>query len=149
MQERQRPAHAGGFMHTSEIRDLTALEYQNIGVHVLGKKNARLEYPLPRLFLVLPGDLNSWIDPNSKTHRLRLYYVCDHDKGTHDPGSVPQFKHISDHQGHDTRQLQEFFRKYGHYTLVILMMSRLGSFSGNGDEVLPHSTRELLWGHDV
>lgn len=25
--------------------------------------------------------------------------LCDHDKGTHDPGSVPQHKHISDHEG--------------------------------------------------
>jgi hypothetical protein len=68
-----------------------------------------LDFAAPRLFPVLPSDLDAWDDNDVTTHTFRLYFLCDfkyrkeYDHKSHSvlPQSKirPEHIHLSGHQG--------------------------------------------------
>ncbi|KAG0017194.1 hypothetical protein BGZ81_010856 [Podila clonocystis] len=111
--------------------------YRLFGEHFLAKAYSPLDHPAPKLFLVLPDDPHSGVDTDTRTRVFRLYFICDPENT---PGWFHQQKHISDHEGYELKRPTEFFQKFGHYALSILMV-----FRGKTD--LFSDASKLLWSH--
>lgn len=94
----------------------------------------QLEFAGPRLFLVLPHELEHWDEHDRATHRFRLYFLCDfnyHDASSRHPQSAssivsPQHIHLVDHRGYDLERAPEFFALYGAYALTMLELVQQG-----------------------
>ncbi|KAG0343646.1 hypothetical protein BG005_002281 [Podila minutissima] len=85
------------------------------------------EYPIPRLFIVLPKDRELWDNLNPFTHKFRLYFLCECGEHTRSAGStIPHHIHLAKHGGYDLERPTEFFRKYGTYILTMMEMVRFG-----------------------
>ncbi|KAG0349412.1 hypothetical protein BG004_006441 [Podila humilis] len=102
------------------------------------------EYPIPRLFIVLPrtpgssfsgnnGGVGSdsssetWDRLNPWTRKFRLYFLCECGDHTKTPGSkIPHHIHLAKHEGYDVDRPTEFFEKYGSYLLIMMEMVRYG-----------------------
>jgi len=85
------------------------------------------EYPIPRLFIVLPDDRSSWNPLDFFSNKFRLYFLCEcgeHTKAT--KSNIPHRIHLAKHQGYDIERPNEFFQQYGLYVLMILKMLKLG-----------------------
>ncbi|KAG0361138.1 hypothetical protein BGX24_005427, partial [Mortierella sp. AD032] len=82
------------------------------------------EYPIPRLFIILPKDTSEWSPTSIINHQYQLYFLCEcgeHTKvldgdNTNDTHRI----HIAKHQGYDLERPTEFFQKYGKYMLTLL-----------------------------
>lgn len=95
-----------------------------------------LDFAAPRLFLVLPSNLDAWDDNDVTTHTFRLYFLCDfkyrkeYDHKSHSvlPQSKirPEHIHLSGHQGYDLKRSNEFFDSFGHFALEILKIVKDG-----------------------
>ncbi|KAH7059940.1 hypothetical protein BKA57DRAFT_20269 [Linnemannia elongata] len=108
-----------------------ALLVQNYELH---------EYPIPRLFVVLPDSFSDWDPRNFVMERFRLYFLCecggDCGSGTgqgaslEQPGidatmstrsiTVKNSIHLAKHEGYELSRPTEFFDQYGPYVLGIL-----------------------------
>ncbi|KAI8353538.1 hypothetical protein B0O80DRAFT_529667 [Mortierella sp. GBAus27b] len=101
------------------------------------------EYPIPRLFVVLPQDTSSWNPINLFSNKFRLYFLCEcgeHTKSTNT--KIPHHIHIAKHEGYEISQPNEFFEQYGHYVLTILKMLRFGiSVAGVAIPAVSHLVR--------
>ncbi|KAG0040026.1 hypothetical protein BGZ82_005676 [Podila clonocystis] len=85
------------------------------------------EYPIPRLFIVLPKDRELWDNLNPFTHKFRLYFLCECGDHTRSADStIPHHIHLAKHEGYDLERPTEFFRKYGTYILTMMEMVRFG-----------------------
>ncbi|KAF8925724.1 hypothetical protein BGZ58_000525, partial [Dissophora ornata] len=85
------------------------------------------EYPIPRLFVVLPKNPERWDWLNPFTHRFRLYFLCEcgeHTKTT--ANKISHDVHIAKHEGYDVQRTTEFFEKYGSYLLTMMQMVKYG-----------------------
>jgi len=85
------------------------------------------EYPIPRLFIVLPCEYSSWNPFDLLSNNFRLYFLCEcgeHTKVTN--SKIPHHIHIAKHQGYDIAHPKEFFQQYGPYVLTILRMLKFG-----------------------
>jgi len=85
------------------------------------------EYPIPRLFIVLPKDSSSWDPLDLISNKFRLYFLCEcgeHTKSTN--SKIPHHIHVAKHEGYDITRPKEFFQQYGPYVLSILRMLKLG-----------------------
>ncbi|KAI8359034.1 hypothetical protein B0O80DRAFT_424023 [Mortierella sp. GBAus27b] len=71
------------------------------------------EYPIPRLFVVLPQDTLVWNPEDLFSNKFRLYFI-------------PHHLHLAEHEGYEITQPKEFFQQYGSYVLTILKMLKLG-----------------------
>ncbi|KAF9350267.1 hypothetical protein BGX34_001316, partial [Mortierella sp. NVP85] len=81
------------------------------------------EYPIPRLFIVLPDDRSSWNPLDFFSNKFRLYFLCEcgeHTKAT--KSNIPHRIHLAKHEGYDIERPNEFFQQYGSYVLTILKM---------------------------
>ncbi|KAG0378852.1 hypothetical protein BGX24_002642, partial [Mortierella sp. AD032] len=88
------------------------------------------EYPIPRLFIVLPKDSSTW-DPVSRPNtQFRLYFLCECGEHTKvlsgNNTNTPHHIHIAKHEGYDLQRPTEFFQKYGRYMLTLLEMIKYG-----------------------
>ncbi|KAG0221090.1 hypothetical protein BGX31_010198, partial [Mortierella sp. GBA43] len=101
------------------------------------------EYPIPRLFVVLPQDASAWDNINIFSNRFRLYFLCEcgeHTKPTNP--KIPHHIHIAKHEGYEITRPTEFFEKYGQYALTILKMLKFGiSVAGVAIPALSHLVR--------
>ncbi|KAF9209217.1 hypothetical protein BGZ59_010221 [Podila verticillata] len=94
----------------------------------------QLEFAGPRLFLVLPHELEHWDEHDPATHRFRLYFLCEFnycDASSRHPQSAsstvsPQHIHLVDHRGYDLERAPEFFALYGAYALTMLELVQQG-----------------------
>ncbi|KAK3817432.1 MAG: hypothetical protein J3Q66DRAFT_388026 [Benniella sp.] len=85
------------------------------------------EYPIPRLFIVLPKDSSSWDPLDLFSNKFRLYFLCECGKHTKSTNSkIPHYIHVAKHEGYDITRPNEFFQQYGPYVLTILRMLKLG-----------------------
>ncbi|KAF9430564.1 hypothetical protein BGZ94_006052 [Podila epigama] len=85
------------------------------------------EYPIPRLFIVLPRPTDTWDRLNPFTHKFRLYFLCECGEHTKSPGSkISHHIHLARHEGYDVDRPTEFFEKYGPYVLIMMEMIRYG-----------------------
>ncbi|KAF9356180.1 hypothetical protein BGX34_010070 [Mortierella sp. NVP85] len=85
------------------------------------------EYPIPRLFIVLPQDSSSRNSLEMFSHKFRLYFLCEcghHTKSTN--SKIPHHIHLAKHEGYDIARPNEFFQQYGSYVLAILRMLKFG-----------------------
>ncbi|KAG0296563.1 hypothetical protein BGZ96_009142 [Linnemannia gamsii] len=98
------------------------------------------EYPIPRLFVVLPDSFSDWDPRNVLMERFRLYFLCEcsDDCGlrpnqctssdqlritaadAHTPISVKNSIHLAKHDGYELSRPTEFFDQYGPYVLGML-----------------------------
>ncbi|KAF9321652.1 hypothetical protein BG003_000535 [Podila horticola] len=106
------------------------------------------EYPIPRLFIVLPKDRELWDNLNPFTHKFRLYFLCECGEHTRSASSTtPHHIHLAKHEGYDLERPTEFFRKYGTYILTVMEMVRFGIATA-GIVVLILEQSRLLDGMD-
>ncbi|KAF9147314.1 hypothetical protein BG015_011079 [Linnemannia schmuckeri] len=88
------------------------------------------EYPIPRLFIILPNNTSMWDSVNIFNNQFQLYFLCEcgeHTKSLDDNKSnIPHHIHIAKHEGYDLKRPIEFFQKYGKYMLTLLEMIKYG-----------------------
>ncbi|KAF9536913.1 hypothetical protein EC957_009420 [Mortierella hygrophila] len=91
------------------------------------------EFPIPRLFIVLPkGDITTTREKVSTVFvdRFRLYFLCECGEHTRRDDGIPSTQshhiHLARHGGYDLDRPNEFFRKYGFYVLALLQMLKYG-----------------------
>ncbi|ORZ04844.1 hypothetical protein BCR41DRAFT_400864 [Lobosporangium transversale] len=88
------------------------------------------EYPIPRLFIVLPkhtGFPNMLKNSLTKT-QFRLFFLCECGDHTKVPGSnTPHHIHLAKHEGYDIERPNEFFENYGSYILIVLQLVKYGT----------------------
>jgi len=85
------------------------------------------EYPIPRLFIVLPRDSSSWDPLDIFSNKFRLYFLCEcgeHTKSTN--SKIPHHIHVAKHERYNIDRPKEFFQQYGAYILTILRMLKFG-----------------------
>ncbi|KAK3821114.1 MAG: hypothetical protein J3Q66DRAFT_438033 [Benniella sp.] len=86
------------------------------------------EYPIPRLFIVLPkntGFCDKLTHPFS--HQFRLYFLCE--CGSHTMTKNTKIRHeihLAKHEGYDLEKPTEFFERYGSYVLTLMHMIKYG-----------------------
>ncbi|KAI8600117.1 hypothetical protein EDD21DRAFT_141720 [Dissophora ornata] len=86
------------------------------------------EYPIPRLFIVLPKALKLR-DRVGKpfSNQFRLFFLCECGAHTMTEGSrIPHEIHLAKHEGYDLDKPNEFFEKYGPYVLTMMQMIKYG-----------------------
>ncbi|KAI8596717.1 hypothetical protein EDD21DRAFT_438449 [Dissophora ornata] len=86
------------------------------------------EYPIPRLFIVLPK-AKRIRDTLGKpfSNEFRLFFLCECGAHTMVEGSRIQHEvHLAKHGGYDISRPKEFFRKYGSYVLTMMQMIKYG-----------------------
>ncbi|KAF9357777.1 hypothetical protein BGX26_003085 [Mortierella sp. AD094] len=86
------------------------------------------EYPIPRLFIVLPKVTkrrDKLYKPFMK--QFRLYFLCECGEHTKTKESkIPHEIHLAKHDGYDLDRPTEFFEKYGSYVLTMMQMMKYG-----------------------
>ncbi|KAF9950490.1 hypothetical protein BGZ70_001338 [Mortierella alpina] len=86
------------------------------------------EYPIPRLFIVLPKPSrrrDKFGAPFAK--QFRLYFLCECGEHTRINGSkISHEVHLAKHDGYDLNKPTEFFHKYGDYILAMMQMIKFG-----------------------
>ncbi|KAF9361902.1 hypothetical protein BGX34_006840 [Mortierella sp. NVP85] len=88
------------------------------------------EYPIPRLFIVLPKTME-FRDRFTNTDQYRLYFLCECGTHTmHEGSKVPHEVHLAKHEGYDLQKPKEFFEKYGTYVNAMLCMIKYGIIAG-------------------
>ncbi|KAF9359774.1 hypothetical protein BGX34_008159 [Mortierella sp. NVP85] len=81
------------------------------------------EYPIPRLFIVLPDNESSWNPLDFLSNKFRIYFLCECGEHTKSINSkIPHHIHLAKHEGYDIARPKEFFQQYGTYVLTILRM---------------------------
>ncbi|ORZ20901.1 hypothetical protein BCR41DRAFT_420942 [Lobosporangium transversale] len=100
---------------------------------ILVQKFEPHEYPVPRLFIILPADRTKWDPMNVLRNKARLHFLCEHgdntaktDKNWHDQ------IHLARHEGYEIRNSTEFFQKYGKYIVILLQWLKLGIGAASG-----------------
>jgi len=85
------------------------------------------EYPIPRLFIVLPEDSSSWNPLDHLTHKFMLYFLCECGEHTKSINTkISHHIHLAKHEGYELVRPIEFFQRYGRYVLAILQMLKYG-----------------------
>ncbi|KAF9576928.1 hypothetical protein EC968_000053 [Mortierella alpina] len=87
------------------------------------------EYPIPRLFIVLPQYPSGWNILEPFTEKYRLYFLCEcgeHTKAAGSNSKIPHKIHLAKHEGYEIARPTEFFQQYGPYLLTILKMLKFG-----------------------
>ncbi|KAG0323656.1 hypothetical protein BGZ99_002641 [Dissophora globulifera] len=82
------------------------------------------EYPVPRLFIILPKDERKRdFARNLVSKTFRLYFLCE--CGVHtgrEADRSPHSIHLANHDGYDIVKQSDFVRKYGSHLLKVLQM---------------------------
>ncbi|KAF9357292.1 hypothetical protein BGX34_009447 [Mortierella sp. NVP85] len=108
------------------------------------------EYPIPRLFIVLPktlglpGKLKSIF-----SDQFRLYFLCE--CGTHtmsEDTKTPHQVHFAKHEGYDLDKPSAFFERYGSYVLTLMNMVKYG-ITVAGVFVPPLANTKIVEGLDT
>ncbi|KAF9364113.1 hypothetical protein BGX34_002480 [Mortierella sp. NVP85] len=115
-------------MKQLQIQALDRLALLQNSVRALMTQTYELhEYPIPRLFIVLPSDSSTWNPLDLFSNNFRLYFLCEcgeHTKSTN--SKIPHHIHVAKHEGYDIARPKAFFQRYGSYTLIILRMLKFG-----------------------
>lgn len=111
---------------------------------VLVQNHELHEYPIPRLFVILPekkldskgkSRFDIFKPKNLVLEKFRLYFLCEcgeqkkgeehnHVLDTSGPGEMdekhPERIHLADHEGYEISRPKKFFQQYGPYVLNVL-----------------------------
>ncbi|KAG0041713.1 hypothetical protein BGZ83_001406, partial [Gryganskiella cystojenkinii] len=86
------------------------------------------EYPIPRLFIVLPEEVTKYDPGNWFRTKFRLHFICECGEHTKVPGSKhPNHLHLAKHGGYLIREPTKFFEKYGPFLLLMLELIKFGT----------------------
>ncbi|KAG0316813.1 hypothetical protein BGZ99_006660 [Dissophora globulifera] len=98
------------------------------------------EYPIPRLFIILPKERRMRDKIKPFKQKYRLYFLCECGTHTNIEGSkISHEIHPAKHEGYDIDKPTEFFKKYGPYVITMLQMVRYGIIAaGIAVPVLAH-----------
>ncbi|KAF9956005.1 hypothetical protein BGZ70_010056, partial [Mortierella alpina] len=114
-------------MHQQVLGQLAVLQSR---VQAVFTQNYELhEYPIPRLFVVLPQEPSGWDTVNIFANKFRLYFLCEcgeHTKSINSTTKIPHHIHLAKHEGYEIARPSEFFDQYGAYVLTILKMLKYG-----------------------
>ncbi|KAF8948382.1 hypothetical protein BGZ47_005155 [Haplosporangium gracile] len=118
-------------------RRVTAILTQTYELH---------EYPIPRLFIILPREDVTRTESfrNVFAKQFKLYFLCECSNHSRHAGAVqasmgssssqgttmmiPRREiHLARHEGYDLDRPTEFFEKYGSYVLTLLQMLKYGA----------------------
>ena len=108
------------------------------------------EYPIPRLFIVLPktqglsGKVKGLI-----SDQFRLYFLCE--CGSHtmsEDARAPHQIHLAKHEGYDLEKPTVFFERYGDYVLTLMHMIKYGITTA-GIVVPPLANSKIVDGIDT
>ncbi|KAF9956443.1 hypothetical protein BGZ70_009873, partial [Mortierella alpina] len=95
---------------------------------ILTQQQELVEYPTPRLFIVLPDDPFSYDPDDWFRTKFRLYFICECGKHTEDSNSRrPHHLHLAKHKGYLVREPAEFFERFGPFLLLMLEMIKVGT----------------------
>ncbi|KAG0048020.1 hypothetical protein BGZ83_006964 [Gryganskiella cystojenkinii] len=83
------------------------------------------EYPIPRLFVILPSRKSFRNKMNPLVDKYRLYFLCECDISSGDGSWTRPHIHFAKHDGYDLERPTEFFRKYGSYILTLLELLKV------------------------
>ncbi|KAF9103623.1 hypothetical protein BGX29_003141, partial [Mortierella sp. GBA35] len=123
-------------MHQEALDRLALI--QNKVAAIMTQSYELHEYPIPRLFIVLPKEDTTMTETltrgikNMFSKQFKLYFLCecgDHTKPADGRPTNPNLKHeihIARHEGYDIDRPTEFFDKYGPYILTLLQMLKYG-----------------------
>ncbi|KAG0203040.1 hypothetical protein BGX31_003424, partial [Mortierella sp. GBA43] len=108
------------------------------------------EYPIPRLFIVLPKDTGVFDKIKSPfVTQFRLYFLCECGTHTMDENSKTMHEiHLAKHEGYDLEKPNEFFERYGSYVLTLLNMIKYG-IKAASCVVSPLSSLKIVEGIDT
>jgi len=116
-----------------ETRDLQTQAHNQLAIlqnnvkSLLTRSFALYEYPMPRLFIVLPQDSSLWNPVNLLSNKFRLYFLCEcgeHTKST--DSNITHHIHLAKHDGYNIFRPKEFFQQYGPYVFTTLRMLKFG-----------------------
>ncbi|KAF9960860.1 hypothetical protein BGZ72_005696 [Mortierella alpina] len=86
------------------------------------------EYPIPRLFIVLPEEPAKYDPGNWFRTKFRLHFICECGKHTEASNNkVPHHLHLAKHEGYLVREPTEFFKNYGPFLLLMLELIKFGT----------------------
>ncbi|KAG0318954.1 hypothetical protein BG000_004009 [Podila horticola] len=95
---------------------------------ILTQQSELTEYPIPRLFIVLPEEPVKYDPGNWFRTKFRLHFICECGKHTEASNSkVPHHLHLAKHEGYLIREPTEFFKKYGPFLLLMLELIKFGT----------------------
>ncbi|KAG0274110.1 hypothetical protein BGZ96_004491, partial [Linnemannia gamsii] len=95
---------------------------------ILNQQLELAEYPIPRLFIVLPEELTKYDPGNWFRTKFRLHFICECGKHTEPSNNkVPHHLHLAKHEGYLIREPTEFFKKYGPFLLLMLELIKFGT----------------------
>ncbi|KAG0212569.1 hypothetical protein B0O80DRAFT_421297 [Mortierella sp. GBAus27b] len=119
-------------------------------VQTLMTQNYELhEYPIPRLFIILPKQTrlrDKILKPFAD--QFQLYFLCECGSHTMAEGSTtPHEIHMAKHEGYELEKPNEFFEKYGTYVLAVMYMIKYGIMAA-GMIVPPLTTLKVVEGLD-
>ncbi|KAF9321562.1 hypothetical protein BGZ91_004509, partial [Linnemannia elongata] len=129
-------------MHRMQRRTIDRLIVAQQRIEAILVQNYELhEYPIPRLFVILPDSYEKWEPRNFLAERFRLFFLCecgDHGKTNnateltstaqptitaaenYAPIAIKNTIHLAKHEGYELSRPTEFFDRYGPYVLGML-----------------------------
>ncbi|KAF9345503.1 hypothetical protein BGX26_003050 [Mortierella sp. AD094] len=95
---------------------------------ILNRQLELAEYPIPRLFIVLPEEQKSCDPGNWFRTKFHLHFICECGEHTMAAGSkISHHLHLVKHEGYLIREPTAFFRKYGPFLLLMLEVIKFGT----------------------
>jgi len=137
-------------MKELQIQALNRLALLQTNVQSLLTQTFELhEYPIPRLFIVLPLDTSSWNPLDLLSNKFRLYFLCECGEHTKSINSrIPHHIHLAKHEGYDITHSKEFFQRYGSHVVTVLQMLKYGiTVAGVAVPALSHLISPDTVGH--
>ncbi|KAF9217537.1 hypothetical protein CPC16_000668 [Podila verticillata] len=87
------------------------------------RNNFTLDDKVPRLFVVLPWEKESWDLNDFSTHTFKLYFFCEYGDYSEMPNKqILHNIHVAKHSGYNILEPLEFFKRFGAYTLIVMEM---------------------------
>ncbi|KFH69340.1 hypothetical protein MVEG_04154 [Podila verticillata NRRL 6337] len=133
--------------HHEEIKQLQIQALSQLAVlqdrvkAVLTQTYELHEYPIPRLFVVLPQDASRWDTVDPFSNKFRLYFLCECGEHTKSIDSKTEI-HFAKHEGYEIARPSEFFHLYGSHVFAILKMLKFGiSVAGVAVPAISHLVR--------
>ncbi|CAO3567032.1 unnamed protein product [Mortierella alpina] len=101
---------------------------QNKTEAILTQQLEIAEYPIPRLFIVLPEEPVKYDPANWFRTKFRLHFICECGEHTEAANSkIKHHLHLAKHEGYIVREPTKFFERYGPFLLLMLELIKFGT----------------------
>ncbi|KAF9087006.1 hypothetical protein BGX29_001099 [Mortierella sp. GBA35] len=158
-------------MHMMQQQTIDRLIVAQQRIEAILVQNYELhEYPIPRLFVILPHSYKSRDPRNFLMERFRLYFLCECEEGCDTSASHGTFSshlriteeiskslipvknrvHLAEHEGYELSRPTEFFDRFGPYVLGMLRILRhclaVSTVVSQGMALAEDSVRDVMHG---